>query len=69
MLFADRANIFTVQLFNLLTIRCFQRTKNPDIAKLKFIRGMRRKSTKDNIIFIIKGYYLERFMRAKAVTN
>jgi hypothetical protein len=69
MLLADRINASTVQLFNLLAIRRFQETKNPDIARLQLMRNVRRKSTENNIMFITKGHYLERFMRAKAITN
>jgi hypothetical protein len=33
------------------------------------MRGVRRKSIKDDVVFITKGYHLERFIGAKAIAN
>jgi hypothetical protein len=54
MLLSDHIRLSLVQPFNLLTICNLHWAKYADIAGLEFVRRVRRKATKDNVILEAK---------------
>lgn len=51
MLLVNRVRTASVQLFNLVTIRCLQWTKDPNVTGLKLMRGMGRDTAQGNVVF------------------
>ena len=69
MLLADCICTSSVQSFNLVSIGCLQWAKYSNITRLELVRGIRRDTTQENIVFKTILQDFERLMRPETVAN